>query len=47
MLAVGSPLAVIVPGVTVEPVVELLLQHKSFVLVMFVSGLVGTLNVEV
>ena len=43
-LAVGSPLAVIVPGVTVEPVVDELLQHKSLVLVMFVNGSVGGLN---
>jgi hypothetical protein len=41
------PSAVIVEGVTVEPVVELLLQHKSLVFVMFVNGSVGGLNDEV
>ena len=38
MLAVGFPLDVIVPGVTVAPVTDELLQHKSLVLVMFVNG---------
>ena len=47
MLAVGELLAVIVPGVTVEPVTELLLQHKSLVLVTLVSGSVGDLNDDV
>ena len=45
--AVGELLAVIVPGVTVEPVTELLLQHKSTVLVTLVSGSVGGLNDDV
>ena len=44
VLEVGSPLAVIVPGVTVEDVVDVPLQHKSLVLVMFDNGSVGTLN---
>ena len=47
MLAVTLFSAVIVPGVTVEPVVDELLQHKSLVLVMFVSGSVGGLNDQV
>ena len=47
MLEDGSPLAVIVPGVTVAPVTEELLQHKSLVFVMFVNGSVGGLNDEV
>ena len=45
MLAVGLPLAVIVP--TVVPVVEELLKHKSLVFVMFVNGSVGGLNDDV
>ena len=47
MLAVGSPLAEIVPGVTVDPVVDELLQQRSFVFVMFVNGSVGGLNDDV
>ena len=48
MLAVGVlPSEVIVPGDTVEPVTELLLQHKSLVLVTFVNGYVGGVNDEV
>ena len=43
MLAVAL-LLVIVPGVTVDPVTELLLQHKSLVLVIAVKGSVGGLN---
>ena len=38
--SVSLPLLVIVPGVTVEPAAELLLKHKSLVLVMFVNGTV-------
>ena len=45
--AVGSPGSYSVTGDTVEPVTELLLQHKSLVFVMFVNGSVGGLNDEV
>ena len=38
VLEAGSPLAVIVPGVTVDPVVVDWLQHNNFVLVTFVRG---------
>jgi hypothetical protein len=41
------PDSVIVRGVTVDPVLELSLQHKSLVLVMLVSGVVGGLNDDV
>ena len=47
MLAVRVPLAVIVPGVTVEPVVDESLQHKSLVPVIFANGSVGGLNDDV
>ena len=46
VLAVGDPTAVIVVGVTVEPVVDESLQHKSLVLVTFASGSVDGLNDE-
>ena len=46
MLAVGEPVAVIVPPV-VFPVTEELLQHKSTVLVMLGNGAVGGLNGDV
>jgi hypothetical protein len=38
VVAVGLPFALRVTGVTVEPVLDELLQHKSLVLVMFVNG---------
>jgi hypothetical protein len=41
------PVEVIVPGVTVEPVTDESLQHKSTVPLMFVNGLVGGLNDDV
>ena len=49
VLAVGFPplVKLRVPGVTVAPVIELLLQHKRTVFVIFVNGSVGGLNDEV
>ena len=44
MLAPVLPVAVIVPGDTVAVVTVELWQHKSLVLVIFVSGIVDGLN---
>ena len=48
LVAKGLPFAVIVPGVTVDDVAEVdELQHRSFVLVTFVSGSVGAVKFDV
>ena len=48
VVAVASPFAVIVPGVTAAAIAEVFdCQHRSFVLVTFVSGAVGGVNAAV
>ena len=48
LVAKALPFAVIVPGVTVAAVAEVYeLQHRSFVLVIFVSGSVGAVKFAV
>ena len=47
VLAVGVLVLLIVPGVTVDPVTDELLQHKSDVPLIFVNGTVDGLNDDV